>query len=471
VASGKPGIVPSEYCACPRFPSGRARGGSSRELVGSPGSPESLEPWWVPRLSNGRSGSGSVGPPRAPPWPSSRFRRVPSRDSRHVRRPRPKPWTATFMAFASPTERSGERWNRLSLVPPLVGFWALPPMYLPLVHSGGWLRGAGSFVPASPGAGHVPPSWFRTTSTVCSEWQLRVCCTPLPAKGSPRFVRAGEEVARRRPDAGDSSRGAVRTLRRVPLVSSRKRITATVAFLSLPSCPARGPVKPAVAPTAIPAGAGGEHRGASPGGGAPCPEGRGGRSRREMRLRAPKSGGLRSLEGRGRGRLRRADRPGPAGGGVAPRSGVALPCRGGGYQPCREKLAQLRGEGFAGPGGARRAGLRGVPAAGSRGGRRGSEELRSVPEEAGPTLRRTPGSRHHGGGPPRPGREVPGGSRWPGGAPKSAVGCRGGPGFTPEGWDGVRGRDSDAVMLRSACADPHITGHAAREEQAPGGRE
>jgi hypothetical protein len=160
---------------------GEPAGEALVELGGSPGSPESLAPLGVLRLSNRRSGSGSFGLPRGPPWPSSRFRRVPSRDSRHVHHPRPKPWMTTFMAFASPTERSGERWNRLSLVPPLMGFWALLPIYLPLVNSGGWLRKAGSFVPASPNAGLVPPSWFRTTSTVCSEWQLRVCCTPLPA--------------------------------------------------------------------------------------------------------------------------------------------------------------------------------------------------------------------------------------------------------------------------------------------------
>jgi len=58
-------------------------------------------------------------------------------------------------------------------------------------------------------------------------------------------------------DAGDSPRSAFRTLRRVSLVSSRTRITAAVAFLSLPSCPAGGSGRSRGPPTAIPADAGG----------------------------------------------------------------------------------------------------------------------------------------------------------------------------------------------------------------------
>jgi hypothetical protein len=131
-------------------------------------------------------------------------------------------------------------------------------------------------------------------------------------------------------------------------------------------------------------------------------------------------------------------------------------CRAGRSSPCSEEQGLLD---LGGPGGwGSEESLRPGPGEGETGLRRAPGPS---PEEAGPTIRRTPGSRHHGGGPPRSGREVLGGSRCPGGAPKSSVGRRGGPGVTPEGWDGVRGRDSDAVMLRSACADPHITGHAA----------
>jgi hypothetical protein len=98
------------------------------------------------------------------------------------------------MAFASPSERSCERWNRLALVPPLVGLGSLPPIYLPRVNSG---------EPKLPSDRRrqapipVPPSWFRTTSTAFSAWELRVCCTPQPAKGSPRFAHAGRVEARR----------------------------------------------------------------------------------------------------------------------------------------------------------------------------------------------------------------------------------------------------------------------------------
>jgi len=99
------------------------------------------------------------------------------------------------MAFASPSERSCERWNRLALVPPLVGLGSLPPMYLPRVHSG---EPKPPLVQRRQALALVPSSWFRTTSTSFSAQKLRVCCTPLPAKGSPRFVHAGRAIARRR---------------------------------------------------------------------------------------------------------------------------------------------------------------------------------------------------------------------------------------------------------------------------------
>jgi hypothetical protein len=92
---------------------------------------------------------------------------------------------ATFVAFSSPSERSWERWNRLALVPPLEGFGSLPQMYLQRVHSG---------EPKLPSDRRrqvpvlVPSSWFRTTSTAYAALELRVCCTPQPAEGSPRFA-------------------------------------------------------------------------------------------------------------------------------------------------------------------------------------------------------------------------------------------------------------------------------------------
>jgi hypothetical protein len=37
----------------------------------------------------------------------------------------------------------------------------------------------------------VPPSWFHTTSTVCSARKLRVCCTPQPTMGFAAFPGSG----------------------------------------------------------------------------------------------------------------------------------------------------------------------------------------------------------------------------------------------------------------------------------------
>jgi hypothetical protein len=63
----------------------------------------------------------------------------------------------------------------------------LPPAYLPRVHSQEPRLPSGRrcHTPA-----HVPPSWFHTTTTVSSTRELRVCCTPQPTKGSSRFLHA-----------------------------------------------------------------------------------------------------------------------------------------------------------------------------------------------------------------------------------------------------------------------------------------
>jgi hypothetical protein len=147
----------------------------------------------------------------------------------------------TFMAFTSPSERSKKRWNRLSVVPPLMGFvCSLPPVHLLRVHSREPRLPSGQrcHTPA-----HVPLSWFRTTSTVSSAQELRVCCTPQPAKGSSRFMLS---ISPRRPKTtrrdGDNSRDAVHTLRRLSLASSR-----TASLRPLPSCrfcPARPGCQP-----------------------------------------------------------------------------------------------------------------------------------------------------------------------------------------------------------------------------------
>jgi hypothetical protein len=168
-------------------------------------------------------------------------------------------------------------------------------------------------------------------------------------------------------DAGDSPRGAFRTLRRVSLVSSRTRITAAVAFLSLPSCPAGGSGRSRGPPTAIPADAGGVPPWSRPGdrGGVGAPkssEGRGpgddqpgfrrawsvtSSAPRRLGARvagAPKSRGDRVPRG-----VRRSEE-GRAWLGDA------------GALPCRERARRLRGADGSGPG--------------WEAGGRGSEELR-----------------------------------------------------------------------------------------------
>jgi hypothetical protein len=105
------------------------------------------------------------------------------------------------------------------------------------------------------------------------------------------------------------------------------------------------------------------------------------------------------------------------------------------------------------PGEVRRAMLRRAPCASPR-----VERSRSPSEEAG---RPCPGWNWLGGAPKR--AVCPAPRNWLGGAPKRAV-CpaplAGSP--YPEGrGTGVRGRGFNAVMLRSAEADPHVTEHSA----------
>jgi hypothetical protein len=100
-------------------------------LNGSSRSQESLVSWRILRFSNGQSGSGSVGLPRAPSWPLCRrrpglqgFPLVSAFRRRSVGK-------TAFMILLSSSERSRKRWNRLSLVPPLMGFECRPPTGTP----------------------------------------------------------------------------------------------------------------------------------------------------------------------------------------------------------------------------------------------------------------------------------------------------------------------------------------------------
>jgi len=269
------------------------------------------------------------------------------------------------MDLPSPSERSRKRWNRLSLVPPLMGFeCALPPAYPEHVHSQEPRLPSGRRCHAPT---RVPPSWFRTTSMVCSVHGSRVCCTPQPVKGSPRFVLAalpGHPKATRWD--GCSPRDAVHTLRRLPLASSR-----TASLRPLPSCryrPARRWVRPRPGfPCRPPSRRGGWRTprgpyprvagGPAPGGGVPVSREMGGPG-------PPRRSGYQLVPGaRGSEELRLPGRswsPCPSrGGGAGPprRSGFPAPVGGG---------AVLRGARCPVPDGAWRAMPRGAPLARSR---------------------------------------------------------------------------------------------------------
>jgi hypothetical protein len=97
-------------------------------------------------------------------------------------------------------------------------------------------------VAASPSAGPcqrtrpVPSPRFHTALTACSARTLRVCCAPLPVRGSSRFSRSSSGPEG--PDACGLPRDAY-SPRRILLVGSRIRITAVVALL--PFCALSSP--------------------------------------------------------------------------------------------------------------------------------------------------------------------------------------------------------------------------------------
>lgn len=77
---------------------------------------------------------------------------------------------------------------------PLLGFSkTVPPSTQTCdVHSSSLSPVARFLVASAPSChawGPVPPSRFLTALTACSARTLRVCCAPLPVRGSPRFSR------------------------------------------------------------------------------------------------------------------------------------------------------------------------------------------------------------------------------------------------------------------------------------------
>jgi len=145
------------------------------------------------------------------------------------------------MAFASSSERSRKRWNRLSLVPPLMGFECRPPAGKPPARP---LPGAEApFGPTLPSAdscsalvvSHHLNGLLRTGVTgllhpATGQGFAAFCACRLP--GRPKALGS----------SGCPPRDAVHTLRRVPLASSR-----TASLRPLPSCrycPARRSRRP-----------------------------------------------------------------------------------------------------------------------------------------------------------------------------------------------------------------------------------
>jgi hypothetical protein len=163
-----------------------------------------------------------------------RCRPGPSRSSRLFRRPKPKPRNdgprdlgLSFKALAKALD------SPLS-DPPLMGFVVCPSADMPSARQ---LREAEASVgPTVPPASRVPPSWFCTTSTVCSAQRVAGLLHPAASQGFAAF-RVCRLQRRPRATRGglNSPRDAVHTLRRVSLVSSR-----TASLRPLPSwryCP------------------------------------------------------------------------------------------------------------------------------------------------------------------------------------------------------------------------------------------
>jgi hypothetical protein len=195
LASGQARYRPcrvSRATAIPRQP--KPAGAALVELDGPPRSQEPLVLLGELRNSNGRSGSGSCGLSRPPSWPfapspARAFRVFPSRPPSltEVSDRRPS-WPLPLLQSARESAGTASRWFLLSWDSKV----ALPPAYPPRVHSRGPKLPSDRRCHAPV---HVPSSWFRTTSAVSSARRSRVCCTPQPVQGSPRFMLAA--VARR----------------------------------------------------------------------------------------------------------------------------------------------------------------------------------------------------------------------------------------------------------------------------------
>jgi hypothetical protein len=130
----------------------------------------------------------------------------------------------------------------------------LPPLHRPALLR--LLRGAEAPTgDPRPGNRLVPPSWFRTTSTVFSGTGSRACCIPLPILGFAAFPVAWIPSPPKRPlDPERVPRDAHHTPRRIPLTSSvgaAETAHQTASPRPLPSCRYRPPL-PCLAPRPLP---------------------------------------------------------------------------------------------------------------------------------------------------------------------------------------------------------------------------
>jgi hypothetical protein len=178
-----------------------------------------------------------------------------------------------LLILSSPSERSRKRWNRLSLVPPLMGFECRPPTGIPPARP---LPGAeapfGSTLPSADSCSALVVSHHH-------DGLLRAEVTgllhPATGQGFAAFHACRLSAA---PEGEAGGRGQSPRRGSHPSKSSPHqqphRITAAVAFLPLPSCPAWVPTEIGVRADRHPPRRGTYTRDSlPPGAGGPAPRG------------------------------------------------------------------------------------------------------------------------------------------------------------------------------------------------------
>jgi hypothetical protein len=176
----------------------------------------------TPRFSNHRDGSGSL----AFPAPSSTFRRC-----------RPGPRGVPFLA-AAPTEAGADDPHDLGLPFEALARALVPPrgrsssreIRAPLHRHHLRASTPGSKLPSArlcDLSSSFRPRGFAPPRRLAPHTGSRVCCTPQPVRGSPRFRDVGAGPVRRRWRTSEPlPRGAGSHPSKSVLVDSRSRITA-----------------------------------------------------------------------------------------------------------------------------------------------------------------------------------------------------------------------------------------------------